>query len=113
MLISNHSHGRTLYITGEGKSGIVGKRLASSLTSIGISAQFIAPMDWVHGELGHLKEGDTVMMISHSGKNQTLERLIRLFKERKLVTIGMCGNKKVKVLKEMDAVRYRKRSLYI
>ena len=53
------------------------------------------------------------MMISHSGKNQTLERLIRLFKERKIVTIGMCGNKKVKVLKEMDAVRYRKRSLYI
>lgn len=104
MIVSNHSHGHTLYITGEGKSGIVGQRMASSLTSIGISSQFIPSVEWSHGEFGHLRKGDSVLLISHSGKNEDVIRLVDLFKKRQIVTIGMCGDKKSRLLNDTDAV---------
>ena len=105
MIVSNHSHNHTLYITGEGKSGIIGQRMAASLTSIGISSQFIPLVEWGHGEFGHLRKGDYVLMISHSGKNETMIKLLELFKKRNVVTIGMCGNKESNLIKNTDAVR--------
>lgn len=104
MIVTNHSHGHTLYITGEGKSGIVGERMASSLTSIGISSQFVPSVEWSHGELGHLRKGDYVLLISHSGKNEDVVKLINVFKKRGIITIGMCGDEKSSLLNETDAV---------
>lgn len=104
MIITNHSHGHTLYITGEGKSGIVGQRMAASLTSIGISSQFIPSVEWSHGEFGHLRKGDYVLLISHSGKSGDVVKLVDAFKKRKIVTIGMCGDPHSSLLKDTDAV---------
>ena len=70
MIVANENHGRKLFITGEGKSGTVGQRMAASLTSLGISSQFVPAIEWAHGDLGHLSEGDCVFLISHSGKNK-------------------------------------------
>lgn len=102
--MANHSHGHTLYITGEGKSGIVGQRMASSLTSIGISSQFIPSVEWSHGEFGHLHKGDYVLLISHAGKSGDVVKLVDAFKKREIVTIGMCGDRQSCLLSDTDAV---------
>lgn len=79
-------------------------RMAASLTSLGFGAQFVAAAEWIHGELGHLDPGDCVLMISHSGKNATMMRLLDVFKKREVVTMGMCGLKESPLLTETDAV---------
>ena len=104
MIAGNRTHGKKLFITGEGRSGTVGMRMAASLTSLGFSAQFVAAAEWVHGELGHLAPGDCVLMISHSGNNATMMHLLDVFKKREVVTMGMCGLKESPLLTETDAV---------
>ena len=105
MIVANEKHGRKLFITGEGKSGTVGQRMAASLTSIGISSQFVPAIEWAHGDLGHRSEGDCVFLISHSGKNRDVMGLIDTFKKRGVVVVGMCGNKESPLITRTDAVR--------
>ena len=105
MIVANENHGRKLFITGEGKSGTVGQRMAASLTSLGISSQFVPAIEWAHGDLGHLSEGDCVFLISHSGKNKDVMGLIDTFKKRGVVVVGMCGNKESPLITKTDAVK--------
>ena len=104
MIDENHRHGHKLFISGEGCSGSVGQRMAMSLTSIGISSQFVPAIEWEHGDLGHLSKGDCVVLISHSGRNEDVTGLIDIFKKRGVVVIGMCGEKDSPLLSETDAV---------
>ena len=104
MIIANHDHGHKLFITGEGKSGTVGQRMATSLTSLGMSSQFVPAVEWLHGDLGHLSPGDCVLLISHSGKNADVVNLINIFKKRKIVVLGMCADEKSPLLTKTDAV---------
>ena len=104
MILTNHDHVHKLFITGEGTSGTVGQRMANSLTSLGVSSQFVPAVEWLHGDLGHLSPGDCVLLISHSGKNSDVVNLIDVFKKRKAVVIGMCGTKESPLLKDTDAV---------
>ncbi|DAZ96225.1 TPA: hypothetical protein N0F65_012587 [Lagenidium giganteum] len=59
-LVRCHSERKLIYVTGIGKSGIVARRLASTLSSISIRSQWIHGCEWIHGELGSLKPGDVV-----------------------------------------------------
>ena len=104
MIIANHDHGHKLFISGEGKSGTVGQRMATSLTSLGMSSQFVPAVEWLHGDLGHLSPGDCVLLISHSGKNADVVNLIDIFKKRKIVVLGMCADEKSALLTKTDAV---------
>ena len=104
MIVVNHDHGHKLFITGEGTSGTIGQRMATSLTSLGISSQFVPAVEWLHGDLGHLSPGDCILLISHSGKNNDVVNLIDVFKKREAVVIGMCGEKNSPLLNNTDAV---------
>lgn len=106
MIIANHDHGHKFFITGEGKSGTVGQRMATSLTSLGMSSQFVPAVEWLHGDLGHLSPGDCVLLISHSGKNADVVNLIDVFKKRKVVVMGMCANEQSPLLTKTDAVGF-------
>ena len=59
-------------ITGIGKSGIVGKKIAATLSSTGTTAAFLHPSEAVHGDLGIHQEGDTVIFLSNSGSTPEL-----------------------------------------
>jgi arabinose-5-phosphate isomerase len=59
-LLECHYDKCTIYVSGIGKSGIVARRLASTLSSISIRSQWIHGAEWTHGELGSLKKGDVV-----------------------------------------------------
>ena len=81
-----------LIITGVGKSGHIGVKIASTMASTGTPAFFVNPLDAFHGDLGMIGEGDVVLAISNSGHTDELLRFIPFLKERNIPIISMTGN---------------------
>ena len=81
-----------LIVTGVGKSGHIGGKIASTMASTGTPAFFVNPLDAFHGDLGMICEGDVVLAISNSGQTDELLRFIPLLKERNIPIISMSGN---------------------
>lgn len=79
-------------ITGVGKSGHVGAKIAATLASTGTPSFFVNPLDAFHGDLGMFTSNDVVMAISNSGNTDELLRFIPLLLERNIPIIGMTGN---------------------
>ena len=73
-----------LIVTGVGKSGHVGEKIASTLASLGTPSFFLNPLDAYHGDLGMIDKDDIVMAISYSGFTDELLRFIPLLIERKV-----------------------------
>ena len=81
-----------LIVTGVGKSGHVGEKIAATLASLGTPSFFLNPLDAYHGDLGMIANGDVVMAISYSGYTDELLRFIPLIIDRKVPIIGVSGN---------------------
>lgn len=81
-----------LIVTGVGKSGHVGEKIAATLASLGTPSFFLNPLDAYHGDLGMIADGDVVMAISYSGNTDELLRFIPLLIERNIPIIGVSGN---------------------
>ncbi len=79
-------------VTGVGKSGHVGEKIAATLASLGTPSFFLNPLDAYHGDLGMVAQGDVVMAISYSGNTDELLRFIPLLIERNIPIIGVSGN---------------------
>lgn len=79
-------------ITGVGKSGHIGAKIAATLASTGTPSFFVNPLDAFHGDLGMFTSDDVVMAISNSGNTDELLRFIPLLLERNIPIIGMSGN---------------------
>lgn len=63
-------------ITGLGKSGLIGRKIAATLSSTGTPAYFLHPVEGAHGDLGTVTAGDVVLAISHSGKTEELNVIL-------------------------------------
>ena len=81
-----------LIVTGVGKSGHIGAKIASTLASTGTPSFFVNPLDAFHGDLGMFTSGDVVLAISNSGQTDELLRFIPLLTDRKIPIISMSGN---------------------
>lgn len=79
-------------ITGVGKSGHIGTKIAATLASTGTPSFFINPLDAYHGDLGMISQNDVVMAISYSGQTDELLRFLPLLIDMKIPIIGMSGN---------------------
>lgn len=79
-------------VTGVGKSGHIGSKIAATLASTGTPSFFINPLDAYHGDLGMIQEGDVVMAISYSGMTDELLRFLPLLQRRGIPIIGMSSN---------------------
>ncbi|MBR3115048.1 MAG: KpsF/GutQ family sugar-phosphate isomerase [Bacteroidaceae bacterium] len=79
-------------ITGVGKSGHIGAKIAATLSSTGTPSFYVNPLDLYHGDLGVIMEGDVVIAISNSGYTDELLRLVPSLNERNIPIIGMSGN---------------------
>ena len=79
-------------VTGVGKSGHIGAKIAATLSSTGTPSFFINPLDVYHGDLGVMTSDDVVLAISNSGQTDELLRFIPLVLHMKIPIIGMCGN---------------------
>jgi arabinose-5-phosphate isomerase len=69
------SRGR-VFVTGIGKSGLVGRKIAATLSSTGTPASFLHPVEGAHGDLGMIREGDVVVAISNSGETDELNAVL-------------------------------------
>ncbi len=84
------SSGR-LCVTGIGKSGLVGQKVASTLASMGTPAYFLHAGEASHGDLGMLMPGDVVLALSYSGETEEVVRLLEFARQRSIRTIAMTG----------------------
>lgn len=78
--------------TGMGKSGLVMKKVAATLSSTGTPALFLHPAEAVHGDLGMIVAGDTVVAASYSGTTEELLRLVGTVKRLGVPLVVMTGN---------------------
>lgn len=84
-------HGKVI-VTGVGKSGHIGAKIAATLSSTGTPSFFINPLDVFHGDLGVMTRDDVVLAISNSGQTDELLRFIPMVLHMKIPIIGMSGN---------------------
>ena len=79
-------------VTGVGKSGHIGSKIAATLASTGTPAFFLNPLDAYHGDLGMLAIGDVLLAISYSGATEELLRFLPLIQDKHIPIIGLSGN---------------------
>jgi len=86
-----HCSGKVI-VTGVGKSGHIGAKIAATLASTGTPSFFINPLDVFHGDLGVMSKGDVVLAISNSGQTDELLRFIPMVLHMEIPIIAMSGN---------------------
>jgi len=99
-LISN-SDGK-LIVTGVGKSGLVGAKIAATLASTGTSSFFLHPTEAMHGDLGMISKGDVVLAISYSGESAELIQTLPHLKRLSIPMIAMANNANSTLAKYAD-----------
>lgn len=97
------SKGRVI-VTGMGKSGIIGKKIAASLTSTGTPAFYLHPAEGMHGDVGMVCRDDVVLILSKSGGTEELYLLLPLFKRLGVPIITMTGNLSSALARQSDVV---------
>ena len=90
--ISNIKLGGRVIITGMGKSGHIGKKIAATLSSTGTSSFFVHPAEAGHGDLGMINPQDLIITISQSGKSEEILKLVPFFKRNGNKIICMTGD---------------------
>ena len=85
------THGKVI-VTGMGKSGLVGRKIAATLASTGTPSFFLHPGEAYHGDLGVIEAGDIVLALSNSGQTDEVLRLIPYLQECGNTVIAMTGN---------------------
>ena len=91
-LIAAHTaDGHRVAVTGVGKSGIIARKIASTLSSTGTPAWFLHPVEALHGDLGMLTAGDVVLALSYSGETDEILRLLPAFARLNLPLIALSG----------------------
>jgi len=89
-------------VTGIGKSGIVGRKIAATLSSTGTAALFLHPVEAMHGDLGMVGKHDIVIAISNSGETRELTALIPQIKRLGAKVVALTGNLKSTLSAQSD-----------
>jgi len=97
------SKGRVI-VTGIGKSGIIGRKIAATLASTGTPAMFLHPVEGVHGDLGMVRRDDVVIAITKSGETDELFQLFPIFKRLGIPIITFTGNLSSPAAEKSDVV---------
>jgi len=85
------SRGRVV-VTGMGKSGLIGQKIASTMASTGTPALFLHPAEGIHGDLGMIMKGDVVIAISNSGETEEVVRILPIIMRLGASLVAMTGN---------------------
>lgn len=95
--------GRTV-ITGMGKSGIIGRKMAATLASTGTPSFYLHPAEGIHGDLGMVTEGDVVIALSNSGETGEVLHILPSLRRIGAKLIAMVGNPNSTLAKNSDIV---------
>lgn len=94
--------GRVILI-GMGKSGIIGKKIAATLSSTGTSSFFVHPAEAFHGDLGMINKEDIVILISYSGETEEMLKIIPFLRHQKNRIIAITSNPSSSLAKISDS----------
>ncbi|RPH99089.1 MAG: SIS domain-containing protein, partial [Zetaproteobacteria bacterium] len=78
-------------VTGMGKSGLIGRKIAATLASTGTPAFFLHPAEGIHGDVGMVHRSDAAIVLSNSGETEEVLRLLPVFKRLGLPLIALTG----------------------
>ena len=90
MMMASSNH---VIVCGMGKSGLFGRKISSTLASTGTPSIFLHPAEAIHGDLGKVRHGDTIILISNSGETEEIIRLLPPLKRLEAKIIAMTGHK--------------------
>lgn len=98
-----HCKGRVI-VTGMGKSGLIGKKIAATMSSTGTPSYYLHPAESTHGDSGLITRDDVIIAISNSGETQELLNLLPLLKRFGLPIIAMTGKSNSTLAKTSEVV---------
>jgi len=87
-----HSCAGRVVVTGMGKSGLIARKIAATLSSTGTPALYLHPVDALHGDLGMVVRGDVVLALSASGETEEILALLATIKRLQVPLIAMTGD---------------------
>src|SRR5256885_220984 len=87
-----HSCGGRVVVTGMGKSGIIARKIAATLSSTGTPALYLHPAEALHGDLGMLVKGDVVLALSSSGETEEIVSLLATIRRISIKLISITGD---------------------
>ncbi len=91
-----------IVVTGMGKSGLIGKKISATLTSTGAPSIFLHPSEAMHGDIGIIKNEDTILALSTSGETYEVIRLLNFIKRIGAKLIVLVGDPLSSLAKESD-----------
>jgi len=91
-----------LIVSGMGKSGLIGKKIAATLASTGTPSFFLHPAEAYHGDLGMIEPDDILLLLSYSGETDEVLRLIPFLKDQQNCIISMSGDSYSSLAKNSD-----------
>ena len=97
-------HDGHLVVCGMGKSGLVGRKIAATLSSTGTPALFLHPAEAIHGDLGMVRQNDVVMLISNSGETEEVVKLLPALKRLNVKIISLIGRSDSSLGKAADVI---------
>ncbi|NJO30037.1 MAG: KpsF/GutQ family sugar-phosphate isomerase [Richelia sp. SL_2_1] len=99
-----HKSSGKVIVAGVGKSGLIGRKIAATLTSTGTGAFYLHPADALHGDLGIVCPNDVAVILSNSGETDELVTMLPHFKHRQIPIIAILGNLNSTLARNADVV---------
>lgn len=97
---------RKIIISGMGKSGIIARKIAATFSSTGTSAVFLHPSEALHGDLGMVEDGDTLILIGKSGESDELIGILPILKKMDCRIISITANRESTLATHSDIVLF-------
>jgi arabinose-5-phosphate isomerase len=91
-------------VMGLGKSGLIGRKISATMSSIGIPSVFVHPSESLHGDLGSLMKDDVAIMLSYSGETEEIKKVLLSLSAMKIKVIVMTGKTKASVWQNSDCI---------
>ncbi len=90
-LAGSLQRGGRVAVAGMGKSGLIARKIAATMVSLGIRAWFLHPAEALHGDIGSLVAGDALLALSYSGETEELLRLLPVLGRMDVAVLSFCG----------------------
>ncbi|MEM8678277.1 MAG: KpsF/GutQ family sugar-phosphate isomerase [Planctomycetota bacterium] len=90
-------------VTGVGKSGLIGQKLSATFSSLGSPSHFLHPTEALHGDLGRIRRGDVVLLLSHSGETEEVVALASILRQDRVPLISMSKSRESHLGRLSDA----------
>ena len=91
-------------VMGLGKSGLIGRKISATMSSVGIPSAFLHPSEGLHGDIGMVMKSDVVIMLSYSGETEEIKKVLPVLQAMKIKVIVMTGKVNALVWRSCDCV---------